>query len=170
MMCESLPWHFQAVWPAEPACIAQSRAFVSSHLAEHDLPTLIDPVRLVVSELVTNAVLHSQSPFTVTLARRDHEVRLAVKDGSMTPVPTSPRQDSQPVGGRGLYVVDMFSSSWGVTTEKEGKSVWATFTVTQRQPNRLTPERVRASTAQGGHGRRETGPPPWIPAPRQADL
>jgi anti-sigma regulatory factor (Ser/Thr protein kinase) len=44
---------------------AEARAFVELHLTHHELRYLVDDIRLVVSELVTNAVVHASTPVKV---------------------------------------------------------------------------------------------------------
>jgi len=44
---------------------------VSRHLLAHDLADMVDDLQLVVSELATNAMLHAQTPFTVSLRMFD---------------------------------------------------------------------------------------------------
>ena len=57
----------------------RGRAFVSKHLVDHRLTFLVDTVRLVVSELATNALVHGQTAFVVTLSREDDTVRVTVQ-------------------------------------------------------------------------------------------
>ena len=57
-------WSHETVLAAEPGSAAKARAFVLQHLAEHRLLYLVDDVRMVASELATNAVLHARTAFT----------------------------------------------------------------------------------------------------------
>jgi anti-sigma regulatory factor (Ser/Thr protein kinase) len=121
-------WTHEDSWEAAPASVALARGFVTSHLERHDLLRILNEVRLVASELATNAVRHAQTPFSVSLAQDGTHVRLAVRDGSARlPLPAQP--DALALGGRGLFMVATYSTAWGVTPEPGGgKSVWATFT------------------------------------------
>ena len=122
-------WSYEADFVADARSIAAAREFVRGHLLRHRLPYLVEDVRLVVSELATNAIVHAQSPFTVTLAERDWSVLLTVQDGS----PDRPVQSAASVletRGRGTALVSRLSSSWGVTAAvdaRHAKSVWASF-------------------------------------------
>ena len=88
----------------------------------------MDPVRLVASELATNALLHAQTGFTVTLSEWDRVVTLSVEDRRPTQVPTLSGHDLSDEGGRGMWIVDQLSQSWGVSSDSRGaKSVWAAF-------------------------------------------
>jgi anti-sigma regulatory factor (Ser/Thr protein kinase) len=73
-------WSYETMLVAMPVSVPRARAFVCRHLIEHGVAYLVDPVRLVVSELATNAMMHASSSFTVTISSADRSVRLAVRD------------------------------------------------------------------------------------------
>ena len=90
----------------------RSRLFVLAHLDHVPAPTLA-VVELLTSELATNAVRHAGTSFTVTVEQLDHEIRVAVTDGSSaapTPRAPSPAEPS----GRGLLTSSMYSRTAGV--------------------------------------------------------
>lgn len=120
-------WTHTVSLPTEPSSAALARAFVCAHLLDHGLPLLVDDVRLVVSELTTNALQHAQTPFDLTLAREGHCVLLSVQDASpRLPRPTV--SDSSMPRGRGLAIVEQLSSGWGVDVAADRtKAVWARF-------------------------------------------
>lgn len=123
----TLRWSHHGAWPADARHIADVRTFVEDHLQEHDLADAAAVLRLVVSELATNAVLHAATPFEVTLSCDDGALRLVVSDGLRVTVPEPvARPPSQP-NGRGLGIVERLSSHWGVYVDADGKSVWAEF-------------------------------------------
>ena len=110
--------------------IAAAREFVREHLIRHGLSHLVDDVRLVASELATNAMIHARTAFTVTLTgASDGSALLAVQDGS----PQRPAHRAASVldtVGRGLSIVDHVSHEWGVSVEGGApptKTVWASF-------------------------------------------
>jgi hypothetical protein len=119
-------WSHGTTLMAAPISAAGARAFVCRHLVDHRLAHLVEPVRLVVSELATNALVHGRTPFVVTLARADDTVRLAVSDDSAW---TTARATDQVLsaGGRGLRIVDVVSRDWGIISGAGSKTVWATF-------------------------------------------
>jgi anti-sigma regulatory factor (Ser/Thr protein kinase) len=86
---------------------------------------------LLVSELVTNAVLHSQgpddAPIGVSASVEDERVRIDVTDAGERFTPAArerPRVGARAsVGGYGLYVVDQAASRWGVDRAR-GTRVW----------------------------------------------
>jgi anti-sigma regulatory factor (Ser/Thr protein kinase) len=89
---------------------------------------LVDCAVLVSSELGTNAVLHADSPFSLTAWMRDSVLRIAVEDASPL---GAPGHDGGliPQAGHGLAVVETLAASWGVEGTPEGKVVWAEFRV-----------------------------------------
>jgi hypothetical protein len=129
-------WAHEMVLGAEPGSAAMARAFVVQHLVEHRLLYLVDDVRMVASELATNAVLHARTGFTVTLEGRARTVLLTVRDGSPTaPQPSGAAQHVLSTSGRGLVIVGVISERWGVTEwEGDTKSVWASFDIRVRSP------------------------------------
>jgi anti-sigma regulatory factor (Ser/Thr protein kinase) len=120
-------WSHETVLAAGAMSASQAREFVRFHLQEHHLPQLVEDVRLVVSELATNAVTHAGTPFTVVLLADEGRVLLTVQDGSPSP-PSQLAAQALDTGGRGLFIVNMVSRRWGVDVSPDGmKSVWATF-------------------------------------------
>lgn len=130
---DDLTWFYETTLLAKPVSAPRARAFVCRHLIEHGVAYLVDPVRLVVSELATNAVLHGGSSFTVTLSCTDRSVRLAV--GYQSPVGQVPAQvQRSELSGRGLRVVELISSEWGVGSDGQGvQTVWASFDLRHHQ-------------------------------------
>jgi anti-sigma regulatory factor (Ser/Thr protein kinase) len=84
----------------------------------------VDTVVLLVSEVVTNAVLHARSEIRLVVRDEDEAVRVEVHDAS--PVP--PRLNHFPPSsgtGRGLRMVDRLARAWGVEAlGRGGKVVW----------------------------------------------
>ncbi|GII78980.1 ATP-binding protein [Sphaerisporangium rufum] len=99
------------------------------------LPEIGDDAALVVSELVTNAVRYTrhsivragEHPITLTLLRLAPHVLLAVSDPS-DEAPVAKEPDFVSEHGRGLYIVDTYSTCWGWDPlDGGGKAVWAIF-------------------------------------------
>jgi anti-sigma regulatory factor (Ser/Thr protein kinase) len=85
-----------------------------------------DEARLIVTELVTNAVVHAVEPITLEVAVRDTTLRLAVRDGDdRTAVIAAGQANGDGMTGRGLAIIEAFSHRWGVRSHRGGKSVWA---------------------------------------------
>ena len=102
------------------------RLVVSEVLQEWGVPTsVVDDAVLMVSELVTNAVLHARSedPLELELVY-DKTLRISLADGSGE----HPRAKVARVGdegGRGIAILGTLASRWGVEDLASGKRVWA---------------------------------------------
>lgn len=84
---------------------------------------------LLAGELVTNSVLHARADgpgeILLELVLGRDAVRVVVTDGGSSKVPSVQPRDPIRPGGRGLYLVDSLSDSWGM--EREGTTqtrVW----------------------------------------------
>jgi anti-sigma regulatory factor (Ser/Thr protein kinase) len=128
-------WSSRDVFPAAPYSVARARAFVTAQLSAHGMHHLDDEVRLVTSELATNAVSHAATPFAVTIERIEGSLRLTVDDGSVRH-PRMVNPDASALNGRGLLLVRQLSTDWGVSGPSDwgAKSVWATFDVASARP------------------------------------
>jgi anti-sigma regulatory factor (Ser/Thr protein kinase) len=122
-------WSHETLLAAEAVSAAKARAFVVHQLVDHRLLYLVDDVRMVVSELATNAVLHAKTAFTVILQGRESSVLLTVRDGSpIGPAFSLDSSQGMPIAGRGLLIVNLMSQSWGVAAQDgTSKSIWASF-------------------------------------------
>jgi anti-sigma regulatory factor (Ser/Thr protein kinase) len=100
-------------------------------IAEHD-PTLAPPLRddlsLLVTELVSNAVLHGGAagdrPVQVEFRREADRIRVEVIDPGtdFDRPPTSLNGNAS--GGWGLFLVDQIAERWGVSPAPAGTCVW----------------------------------------------
>ena len=108
---------------------ADVRRTVSSWLGRRVDPAVgLDDLLLVVSELVTNAVLHAHTPARFVLRWDGRCARIEVTDGDHQ-LPRVP-VEAPAIGGRGLFLVDRLSTAWGSDPSPSGKTVWATVEVT----------------------------------------
>jgi anti-sigma regulatory factor (Ser/Thr protein kinase) len=118
---------FGVVLPAGPDAAGVARRA----LAEHDPtlpPSLQDDLWLLVTELVTNAVLHggagSDRPVQVEFRRDADRIRVEVVDpGTAFEPPASPTNGDSS-GGWGLFLVDRIAERWGVSPAPTGTCVW----------------------------------------------
>jgi anti-sigma regulatory factor (Ser/Thr protein kinase) len=119
---------------AVPESVREARDFVRTVLYSWDLAGMFDDVRLVVSELVTNALRYStgypacgSTPIRLSLLRTGGRLTCAVTDPcDQIPVHRDPDSSSQ--SGRGLHLVEAFSHSWNwAPLSSQGKVVWACF-------------------------------------------
>lgn len=126
-MSSTAEWSHRTLLAAGPRSAGLARDFVGLHLLAHHLPHLVEDMRLVVSELATNAVVHAQTEFLVTLSSRSGMVLLEVRDASTSAVlPRTPTP--MDTSGRGMLVVEVLSQQWGTNIDALGfKTVWALF-------------------------------------------
>jgi len=109
----------------EPQAVRAARKFAVQQLSDY-APEHLDTVELLVSELAGNCVRHTNSDFEVSISGDRHRIRISVSDrGAGTP--HVQHVDTDAVSGRGLALVEMLSSSWGVRGSRlprGGKAVW----------------------------------------------
>lgn len=107
-----------------PESPATARAAIRPWLIGLSCPAdFVDDMALVVSELVTNAVVHAGSGARLCAEVHDGRLRLEVDDAS--PTPPAMRDGSVRVGGYGLRLVAALADDWGWTTTSCGKQVWS---------------------------------------------
>lgn len=122
---------------AVPESVKTARDFALRVLGAWDLTGMRDEVRLVVSELVTNALRYcaghgaGNTPIRLSLLRTGGRLTCAVADPcDQTPVRREPGTTAQ--NGRGLHLVEAFSDSWNwAPLSTQGKIVWACFLLCQ---------------------------------------
>jgi signal transduction histidine kinase len=100
---------------------ALARQFTRTTLAGWRRPGTHDDIVLVVSELVTNALLHGHGTPVLRLLDEADRVRVEVCDDSPL-LPVSHRVT--PNSGLGLRVVEQVSAAWGASRRGRGKVVW----------------------------------------------
>lgn len=89
----------------------------------HLAPASFD-VELVVSELVTNGVVHGAAPLSLAIEVRHQSMHIDVSDGGQGD-PVARGFSSDAGDGRGLALVKRIATSWGVESSSTGKTVWA---------------------------------------------
>ncbi|MFF8728033.1 ATP-binding protein [Streptomyces sp. NPDC015171] len=137
----------------DPAEVGRARRWARSRLAGSGIAAdepLAETLILLVSELVTNAVVHTGRPAVLRLCLpgpaaekcASATVRVEVSDtSSRAPVPRCAGRDA--TGGRGLALVDCLADRWGWSPEGAGKSIWCEL-------DRCAQPRESAATAYGG--------------------
>ena len=83
-----------------------------------------ETAELIVSELVTNAVIHARTPSVLGLRLDTGVLRLEVTDHA-TGAPNPRNAEPYAEGGRGLRIVSTLANAWGVEPRPGGKLVWA---------------------------------------------
>jgi anti-sigma regulatory factor (Ser/Thr protein kinase) len=127
--------------PARLEAVREARQFTRGTLDQWELGERFDDVCLVVSELVTNALRHALPQGGPCAGQQEPSVRLhlmrwterlvcAVRDPSNEGPVARASDDFSAESGRGLFLVDSFSDSWGwhpLAGTLSGKVVWALF-------------------------------------------
>lgn len=117
-------------FPAVPAQIGPARRFLTGIL---DGWPAADDAALCLSELVTNAILHSRSAepgglFTVRVQLSGSDLRVEVADGGGPWIWTAYPDEQH---GRGLLIVGSLARSWGQSDGSDGgRTVWYEMTLT----------------------------------------
>ncbi len=139
-----------------PDAVMHARRFSARTLRSWDVVEEADTVLLVVSELVTNALVHTQGAVRLDLTLAADRLRVTVSD-------SSPRAPAKPVvvdwestGGRGLFLVEAMSAAWGSVPVGGGKQVWSEIVVSRPEAEE-TPEAAESEPAAG----------PWIDAGKE---
>jgi anti-sigma regulatory factor (Ser/Thr protein kinase) len=105
-------------FPGNPQATGAARHAVDE-LSDKLHPALLEDLRLLVSELVTNSVQHGPptegKPNWLQLSISNGYVRAQVQDCGPGFVPTPSLATADAESGRGLYLVDQIANQWGVT-------------------------------------------------------
>lgn len=109
--------------PPEPASVASARELVRTLLAETGREDLAEAGTLLVSELVTNAMLHAGTAIDVIAHADDAGLRVEVTDGSRH-LPVRRHYATTSGTGRGMMMLEQMVDGWGVYRHSLGKTVW----------------------------------------------
>ena len=117
------------ILPGVERSVAIGRRFVRDTLGTRH-PAL-EKVALSVSELATNAIMHTPSGdgghLTIGIRAGGHAVRAEVtNDGTMATKPRV-RRDAEAENGRGILIIEALADSWGVTEQSGTTTVWVEF-------------------------------------------
>ena len=113
--------------PGRPEHVSEARAFVAKVLG--DQSPIVDAAVLLTSEIVTNAVMHSNSCCPGGTVRL---VMIEIGDGIRVEVTDDGSDLSAPVvkgdfyasDGHGLYLVQSLAHQWGYVRDEAGTTVW----------------------------------------------
>jgi anti-sigma regulatory factor (Ser/Thr protein kinase) len=120
-------------FPEQPESVTAARRFATGALANVS-SEVTATVELLVSELATNCIRHTDSAFDLTIIQSGQEIRVEATDyDAGRPTMRSPKPTD--TNGRGLRIVDALAAAWGVEhRSSQGKTVW--FTVVVPAPKR----------------------------------
>jgi anti-sigma regulatory factor (Ser/Thr protein kinase) len=113
--------------PGGPQAPAAARTLITDWCGAQLARQVVEDIKLLVSEVVTNAVRHpgASGPIELTLTLTRVRVRIEVSDpggaGFAKPSVSPPPPDA--LGGRGLLIVDRVATRWGVETGRPTR-VW----------------------------------------------
>lgn len=114
--------------PANVNSPAAARAFVRDAVVRKHPAVPAEALTLVVSELVTNAVVHGSGDVHLDVAVDATHIRVEVADDSPADaVPVAPLVEGD--SGRGLLLVSRLAARWGIRREGPRKVVWADLAV-----------------------------------------
>lgn len=112
------------VWRV-PQAVGHARRFARRTLRSWGVTVDYDAALLVVSELVTNALVHTDGKVRMDLTLVNNRLRIAIADAS----PRSPVRPAsigwEATGGRGILLVEALAATWGTLPVSGGKQVWA---------------------------------------------
>ncbi len=114
---------------ADPRAVGEARRFLRGLLGGWDLDADVsDTAVLLLSELVTNALVHTDAPAEVRAVLGSGELTVTVRDHGRPhgEAVVQPHHEDDPlrVHGRGLQLVDALADRWGAERDAGGTSVW----------------------------------------------
>lgn len=124
-------------------------------LDEADRLDLADTAELLVSELVTNAVLHAGTEVAVEASVDGTSLRVEVRDGS-SHLPSPRAYGRLASTGRGLHLLEALVDQWGVDRDPPGKRIWFELSQDHRpaptpgESTLVAPGASDSTTEQGG--------------------
>ncbi|MGW0738041.1 ATP-binding SpoIIE family protein phosphatase [Streptomyces sp. NPDC002851] len=114
--------------------VASVRHHLNDLLRRWKAESLLDDLQLMLSEVVTNALIHAQSDVDIRLRRHVDGIRVEVQDSSaQPPVPGvivgDEAMNAEAESGRGLLIVDALATAWGSSPAGRGKTTWIELTL-----------------------------------------
>jgi anti-sigma regulatory factor (Ser/Thr protein kinase) len=106
-----------------PGATAEARRFLWSTIARYGIPAERETASLLLSELVSNAVIHADpnDPIDVSVTVDGERLHVSVRDPGP---PFDPIEAARAPGPSGLTIVDRLSSRWGGRAADDGMEVW----------------------------------------------
>jgi anti-sigma regulatory factor (Ser/Thr protein kinase) len=106
---------------------ADARSWIDQFLAAEGIDEDVrDNAQLIVSELVTNALMHGDGAPVVRASASKRVVHIAVTDSGDELPEVLPFEPGR-IGGLGLVIVGRIADEWGTSAFPGGKTVWASI-------------------------------------------
>ncbi|WP_433437440.1 ATP-binding protein [Nonomuraea sp. CA-141351] len=114
-----------ASWWLSPdlSSVRGARRLTREKLADWGFDEQVEVAELLVSELVANALDHAYGQVRLSFFAEDGLLRCEVEDANPE-LPTMRTVDVDAERGRGLFLVDVLSGSWGSVHTRRGKAIW----------------------------------------------
>ncbi len=109
--------------PPDPSSASWARHAAREHLAPSCPEDVVEKAALLVTELVTNAVLHAGTAIVVVVDHTPGRVVVRVCDDSDSRLVLRAHEPTDATG-RGLWLVEQLATAWGVEQVPSGKEVW----------------------------------------------
>ncbi|MBM9503388.1 SpoIIE family protein phosphatase [Actinacidiphila acididurans] len=116
-----------------PDAVMHARRFTARTLRAWHLTDVSDAALLVISELVTNALIHTHGAVGIDLTLAGDRLRIAVSDSSARAPAKPVAVDWESTGGRGILLVEAVSGAWGSVPVSGGKQVWSEIVLPPRE-------------------------------------
>jgi len=142
--------------PCAPASVALARRALSDDLrAAGVFDGAVRDAVLVISELLSNAILHAYplpgERLQVAWAVDGSSVEVAVSDGGSATVPHAGHPSPSSISGRGLSIVEHLCQTWGIRADDVGLTVWAVVSAPRHNGSGATGA-VSGPHSQSGNG------------------
>lgn len=119
--------------PRVPRAVRHARLWVRETLTGWSLGDVVAAAQQVTSELLNNAIKHTDASPSVTLLLMyaAGTLRIEARDNDSRRLPEIRNPGSLEEDGRGLLIVSALSQRWGVRVTEAGKSVWCELDTAQ---------------------------------------
>lgn len=159
----------------EPTSVGRARTFLRSALGDWDADVFEETATLLVSEVVTNLVLHARTVGELVVQLADDRLRVELHDGTRS-LPQTKHYGLEATTGRGIGLLDTMSAAWGAEVTPSGKRVWFELEASDRQAVVFdisaffgADELAELDAAVDGRRQPSDGGPPRPAAPPPAD-
>lgn len=138
--------------PPHPSSVGKARRAVTSMLTQAGRPRLAESAELLVSEVITNALVHAGTAIGMSASLGDVGLRIEVSDGSPA-MPVNRGYTTLAATGRGLNLVMHLADRWGVEKVVGGKKIWFELDDQQTASGRAASATDDPSAVPGQSGR-----------------